>query len=127
MKIYSVAAIIAFCLIGTLHPQKAKAQDVDCKHDETQMALNICSYREYQAADAELNRVYRQVLARNARFATSIRAAQRAWIVFRDKECAIPALQYQGGSIAPLEINTCNADLTRERTQHLRANYLQNN
>src|SRR5436190_24171200 len=62
--------------------------DVDCNNVETQYALNICSLREFEHADAELNATYKKIFSKlhdneKALFQNS----ERAWIKFRDAEC----------------------------------------
>jgi uncharacterized protein YecT (DUF1311 family) len=49
--------------------------------------MNHCANLDAQSADADLNRVYEELLSKlkNDSVATKrLRAAQRAWIVFRD-------------------------------------------
>ena len=123
----AIAAILILAAsVGTV-----LAQDVDCATDDTQMALNICSARQLERDDAELNRVW--PLARNAmravdafnegRFDTQAEAnllkAQRAWITYRDGHCHAVGAQYAGGSIRPLVINSCLSELTVTRTKEL--------
>jgi len=51
--------------------------------------MNKCFCQQYQKADAELNRVYQQLLAAgtgNPAFIDKLKAAQRAWVVFRDAQ-----------------------------------------
>ncbi|HEU4388297.1 MAG TPA: lysozyme inhibitor LprI family protein [Blastocatellia bacterium] len=59
--------------------------------------LNPDACAKYKKADAELNRVYQRVLSeytKDAVFIQKLRAAQRAWIVYRDAqvESRYPAL-----------------------------------
>jgi hypothetical protein len=66
-----------------------------------------------QAADddAALNAAYKTLMAKlDAPAQARLRDAQRAWIAFRDKECAFRATD-----------SACVADLTRTRTQELDA------
>jgi uncharacterized protein YecT (DUF1311 family) len=55
--------------------------------DQTQSGMNQESTAEYQRADAEMNRVYRQALERlkpNLAASEDLKKAQRAWVAFRD-------------------------------------------
>jgi uncharacterized protein YecT (DUF1311 family) len=95
---------------------------------QTQTDMNEAAKVEYTGADAELNRVYRQILeARraDAEFVVSFRAAQRAWIVFRDAhvQALYPALDKRRayGSVYPLCRWQALAALTLERTNQLKA------
>jgi uncharacterized protein YecT (DUF1311 family) len=58
---------------------------------QSQAGLNQCASNGAKAADAELNRVYAKVLAANAQntvFLEKFKAAQRAWVAFRDAQIA---------------------------------------
>ena len=47
-------------------------------------------------------------------------ASQRAWIAFRDAQCAFESSAMEGGTAAPLLFSGCAAQLTRERAKELR-------
>jgi len=54
---------------------------------QTQFEMNQEACGKYKKADAELNRIYRQILrdyAEDKNFVQKIKIAQRAWIAFRD-------------------------------------------
>ncbi|KAB7615623.1 DUF1311 domain-containing protein [Amylibacter sp. SFDW26] len=123
----------------------AAAQDLDCTDGgTTQLAMNICSYQAYQAADEDLNLAYQ--LARDAlqqiddditagnglakegdeKGVILLRDAQRALIIYRDKSCAAEGHMFSGGSMRPLIENTCKESLTRQRTEGLRAAFEMN-
>lgn len=100
------------------------AQSPNCANPVTQLAMNQCAARNYEAADAELNAVYKQARARMKAFSPEagvlLRDAQRAWIPFRDKACDAEGMLYQGGSIRPLIVLNCLERLTRQRIADLR-------
>jgi len=94
----------------------------------TTTEMHKCVDEEAIRADAELNRVYQELLSRaakNAEAVRKIRAARRAWIGFRDAHVAsvFPSDDKQGqyGSIYPVCVVEILADLTRQRTAMLRA------
>lgn len=99
----------------------AAAQDVDCARAMTQQDMNLCAAEEYRAADAMLNAEWRATLdvAKNAGLEAQLRAAQRAWIAYRDAACSVEAAVWEGGSMAPLIHATCLTRLTRTRTDDL--------
>jgi uncharacterized protein YecT (DUF1311 family) len=118
----------ALCLM----PLAAAAQEVDCSNQVTQLDMNQCSYEEWQAADAELNRVYRDALnavqARDRDYPLEgaseedrLRAAQRAWVAFRDANCDAAGFPMRGGSAEPLLVNGCFHQMTQERIAELEA------
>jgi uncharacterized protein YecT (DUF1311 family) len=94
---------------------------------QTQAELNQKACDNYKVIDAEMNKVYQQILkgyrADNL-FIQKLKAAQRAWLAYRDAEfkALYPAADAQGeyGSIYP--VCRCNAlqEMTSERTKVLR-------
>jgi uncharacterized protein YecT (DUF1311 family) len=52
--------------------------------------------------------------------AETLKAAQRAWIPFRDKACESYGFLARGGSMEPMLVLQCRADLTRQRTSQLK-------
>jgi uncharacterized protein YecT (DUF1311 family) len=120
------ALIVSTTFVGSpSHAQNADFDDIDCKKAGTQLELNHCGYKAFKAADAELNRVYRQL--RNNYKGTPQESqlvdAQLAWLKFRDTDCKFSADRFKGGSIAPLIYSSCQQGLTTERTRSLK-NYL---
>ena len=112
-----------------LSSPQANEPEVDCKDPMTQMAMNVCAGREYQAADRELNAVWKKASQRaksvdkdvgDGTQHRELLAAQRAWLTFRDAQCSFEANQYRGGSIMPLIRSTCLTALTEARTKQLR-------
>lgn len=99
------------------------SEDASCSNANTQSQMNTCAAQEYQRTDAALNSAYREVMARltdNAPARAKLRAAQRAWIGFRDAECAYVSSATEGGSVQPMVRNQCLTHMTSERTQALR-------
>jgi len=107
--------------------------------EQKMMRDSYAETRAYQAeqtkiaADKALNSQYqetrKQLKARDADAVSedlkgseaALLAAQRAWIVYRDTECASRGFQARGGSMEPMLISSCKADLTRKRTEDLKA------
>ena len=121
VRITWVRAALLAGAVGVAAMPVARAGD--CDAGITQQELNGCALREFKAADATLNAVYRQVIARLAgetearQFLTK---AQRAWVAFRDAECEVSASGVQGGSIQPMIASTCQTGLTKARAEALR-------
>lgn len=105
-----------------------------CDDARTQLDINECAAAEATAADAELNAVYRQVMQQLQGQQVAIdklRAAQRLWIPLRDADIEArypvgkdenPRVLY--GSVYPMLYSSNKAALTRQRTQWLRATFL---
>lgn len=94
---------------------------------QTQAAMNKQACDEHAKADAELNTIYQQVLHEHkvdALFIRKMRAAQRAWIIYRDAHIAAlypsadPHRDY--GSVHSSCRCTALADAARKRTEVLR-------
>jgi len=69
-------------------------------------------------ADAELNAAYQALLAQlGDGDRQRLRDAQRAWIAFRDRECAF---RTQGRADSAAAAADCAAELTQQRTEALR-------
>jgi len=93
--------------------------------NQSQAGLNQCASDGAKSADAELNRIYAKVLAANATdtaFLEKFKAAQRAWIAFRDAQIAArypsPA---DYGSVLPMCESGEYEQLTRDRIKQLNA------
>lgn len=108
--------------------------EIDCENAEAQQEMNWCAARDYEAADAELNAVWKKVVqgARDADkdlaemgddgrpgYEETLRKSQRAWIGYRDAWCDYSGFEARGGTLEPLLVSSCLADLTRARTKEL--------
>ncbi len=105
------------------------AQPVDCDDALAQQDMNRCAAASAREADAELNRVYPQVVRQMQRYDRDaetggeaerrLREAQRAWIAFRDAQCSLAGVEALGGSLEPLLVSGCIKDLTERRISEL--------
>lgn len=121
------APILVGVLALAATPALAKAPATDCMDRAgSQSQMNTCAGADLQRADAELNQVYQAVLKRYAddpAFVARLRAAERAWIAFRDAELAArypaadPRVAY--GSVYPMCMAQARAELIRARTAQL--------
>ena len=101
------------------------AAAADCDHAASQFALNRCADAALASAGMALDAAYQQIIRRlegAPDTAGRLRTAQRAWLEFRDQECAFAGSAAAQGSIHPLLVATCRTDLTRQRTE--RGRYL---
>ena len=109
-------------LMGAWLALVAPAFAEDCP-DQSQQGLNRCANAAYQKADEALNGAYKTILRRlkdDAATAKLLVAAQKAWIAFRDAECAFADSENAGGSIYPMVYAECLERLTEARTSALR-------
>jgi len=91
-------------------------------HAQTQAMINATARSDFAKADAELNKIYRAVLAKLPDAEKQkLRETQRAWIASRDSEGASAAKEPSGGSIAPTLRYGTMTDLTQKRITELKA------
>ena len=92
--------------------------------DPTQRGLDACAGAARDKADAALNGAYKQIVGRladNPGKTKRLIEAEKAWIAFRDAECAFANSDPEGGSIHSMEVTLCEEKLTNIRAQQLRS------
>jgi uncharacterized protein YecT (DUF1311 family) len=96
-----------------------------CGDAETQDVMNACFAREFDNANREMNSTLEAVLKQlDANERSDVRVAQKAWMQYRDSHCqTVGAIRVGVGSLAPTEVNTCKADLTKARTKEINDSY----
>lgn len=109
--------------------------DGECNPGGNQMQLNACAAQDLQRADAALNAVYRQVLAKHADAPVAlarIKAAQRLWIQLRDAdlEARYPVAKNEDprmlyGSMYPMLYASAKSALSQARSAYLRKEFLE--
>lgn len=96
---------------------------------QTQGQMNARAASDDARADAAMNVQWKRTLAAmKARDAAGppsghagvLLATQRLWLKLRDDHCQLLGSQYAGGSMQPMAIAQCKAELTRERTVQLK-------
>lgn len=105
---------------------------------ESNLAMKVCAGQKFSAADALLNKTYKQIIAQldaviaqeNAenlsgteRYGQETKdrliKAQRAWINFRDANCVYEGASMLYGTGEPLVISSCLGRMTIERIVEL--------
>lgn len=92
--------------------------------------MTICAGLDYDKADKELNRIWPAIKAAaqesdaatgdgKTEFLDALMASQRAWIAYRDAQCAWQGFEAHGGSMEPMLVNGCLAALTEQRIKDL--------
>jgi uncharacterized protein YecT (DUF1311 family) len=124
------AFLIGFLIAST---NTSLAQEPNCDNQQSQFEMNVCSGRDYDAADEKLNTTWKTVFAAMKQWdkevwqdgtsapsrADALLKSQRAWIDYRDGHCEAEAEGFHGGTILPLVRNTCLTDMTQKRTAEL--------
>ncbi|MCJ8055234.1 lysozyme inhibitor LprI family protein [Shinella curvata] len=141
MPIHALLQLAAAAFLLSASVSAAQEADIDCENAMTQMEMNICADRDYKDADVALNAAYKKALSAARETDDDVRdlgenyvgavdalkRAQRAWIGYRDGQCEFAGFGARGGSMEPLLVSSCLADLTRKRTDELKAGYEQEN
>lgn len=84
--------------------------------------MNATAYANYKKADAQLNKVYKQLMSiLDKKEKPLLIQAEKDWVKFRDSHCKFDASQYEGGSIRPLIYSTCLEELTKKRIAEIKA------
>ncbi len=89
---------------------------------QSQQQMNRDAEASFTKADAELNRIYAKVLAGlDDESKPELKAAQRAWVAFRDAHAEFQ-MNYEahGGSMAPMIYAGVRASLTKARIAQLK-------
>ena len=127
-------------LAGIFHASIVHAEDdppLDCDNPVTQSDMNQCAYLDFDKADQELNAVWEKAKAYMVKQDEELKAidpelvggvaalmkAQRAWIDYRDGQCEAYGFQSRGGTMEPMLVSGCKAQLTRARTKELKELY----
>ena len=122
---------LAVLLLLAVSARAAAQDDIDCNNAVAQQDMNLCAEKDFEAADAELNKVWKE--ARKAAKAMdaeqrdelkgadkALLAAQRSWIGYRDEECVLDGFEARGGSMGPMLVSACMAEMTRARAKELK-------
>jgi uncharacterized protein YecT (DUF1311 family) len=98
----------------------------------TTVGMMICAMVETAAWDDLLNAEYQKTRARAAAMdgfesqpeyavrADRLLDAQRAWITFRDAECALAYSEFGAGTMRVLASSGCRLEMTADRTIQLK-------
>lgn len=126
-----------FALAFVVLPTLGRAEDpaVDCANASATAELNFCAEKELDKADAQLNQVYKKVLAFIAKngsekpfdaksWEAALRESQRAWVAFRDADCkGLVPMSWTGGSGTSGAVLGCLSEKTKARMKELEELY----
>jgi uncharacterized protein YecT (DUF1311 family) len=119
-------ALAAIALLLLCRVSAAQSDDpfkgTDCNKAQTQMELNYCADKAFQAEDKTLNALYRKLMASyDAKDQALLRTAEKNWLAYRDSECEFETSGSEGGSIHPMEGSNCLTEKTKARIKELQA------
>ncbi len=106
--------LLALALFSLLLPVAARAQ--------TQSEMNAEAFGDFQAADKKMNVAYAKLMKAlpDDEAQAKLKAAQIAWLKYRDTQAELEADGSRGGTIVPTLLAETKAALTDARTAELK-------
>jgi uncharacterized protein YecT (DUF1311 family) len=134
LRVFFITLFTFGYALSATAPAKPAPPQNNCASPTSNVEMRYCAGLEYEKADAELNRVYKQLVAVLKSEDTStvqfrdasvsyyglLVRAQKDWVAFRDSDCSLRAMRVFGGTHQPVEGTVCKAEKTRQRTLELR-------
>lgn len=115
--------LIAILALAAATPAEAQPENPDlaaCYQEANQVAIGRCIARRRAEADDDLNAVYNDLMTRlTGPQQRQLRDAERAWIRFRDANCAWHRAMFGGGSGGGIGELECLYTTTRARADEL--------
>jgi uncharacterized protein YecT (DUF1311 family) len=119
-------------IAATVSLAASPAQAFDCDNAVSTYELQACANEALAVSDAKLTAAYQQALASiktrggqpapydTKSYEEALRAAQRAWVTFRDAECkGVIPFAWTGGSGTGGAVLSCLISKTEARTKDL--------
>ena len=123
-RIALCALLLPILLSAAFAKTQKERQTQPCEGYGSQAEASGCAHREFQAADAELNKAYNRLAGvLDAEEKALLKASELAWIKYRDSNCTFESSQYAGGTMRPMIESFCLARVTRARTAELKEQY----
>ena len=120
-RIVPALLCILFLLSASFAKTQKERQIQPCENRGSQAEAGDCAYREYKAADAELNQIYGRLAAvLDAEDKAQLKESELAWIKYRDSYCSFESSQYKGGTIRPMIEAFCLARVTKAHAAELK-------
>jgi uncharacterized protein YecT (DUF1311 family) len=114
----TLASAVVVTLLLTAHT--AFAAQPDCASATDQATLTQCANNSLKASDAKLNQTFRALQAKVSKPGKDkLQKAQRAWIAWRDAQCAFDSSGSSDGSVHGMVLASCLDDLTKAQTKLL--------
>src|SRR4029078_2700471 len=110
--------VLVLPLVGT-----TKRFAETCNDAANQMQMKECAETAFKNAADELNSIYGNIVRRLKTDEVANKllvAAQKAWLRFRDAECAFISSASSGGSLYPMIVENLPANITQERVNGLK-------
>ena len=130
-----MVAVAALLFAGVPAQAEEDQPKIDCENASSTVEMNFCGEQEYLKVDAELNRVYQEIVKgidshddveadRLKTWKDTLKAAQKAWIDFKEKDCGeLIYLEWYGGTGAASASYGCLIQKTETRIKELKERY----
>jgi len=121
---YSIFAGLVFCFVANIASADENGltnRFSECMDKSGGVTLNMneCINEEFKIQDARLNKAYKEIISElSPARKKQLQEAQRAWIKYRDANCAFYA-DPDGGTVANLIANDRFMSMTAERAKEL--------
>jgi len=122
-------AVAHIAVLLALTAQSGASGEQDCNKALTTMDINECASIEQAKVEKKLNSTYQRALkslsgpgtdrAHSAKMKTSLVAAQRAWIKFREADCNAQYVKHAGGTIRTVVYIGCMQQHAAQRIKDL--------
>ena len=128
----TVVSWVSFCaftgpvgFVGGYRCQQNQPPAADpCENAQSTAEMLDCWDSQYKTADAELNRIYKEIMSRlRDTEKAKLRDAQRAWIPYKEKKGEAAAAQYEGGTFAGVAKLIALTEETQNRVAELKKTY----
>lgn len=107
-----------------------------CENAQTTIEIGECVKKEYDKADAELNDVWKAIMATFQdkdympaedvkAWKDALLASQRDWIKFKEEDCDAVGYEWYGGTGRSNAVVFCLLDHTTARTKDLKERFLE--
>jgi uncharacterized protein YecT (DUF1311 family) len=104
----------------SLTPPVSAEIKTNCVNPKSNVEDTECAYRAYQAADKNLNQVYKPIFSSlTGKEKQYLVNAQSNWIKFRDTNCDFEAYQSRDSRGYDGLLSNCLERMTKSRTQEL--------
>ena len=125
MRRIALCVLLVPVLLSAAGAKTQKERQIQpCEGHGSQAEASGCARREYEAADAELNKAYNRLAGvLDAQEKALLKESELAWIKYRDSNCVFESSQYAGGTMRPMIESFCLTRVTKARTAELKEQY----
>ena len=120
MKKFALVGLFILLAFVSLSYAGKKQATNPCANPQNTIEMRECESKNMKEADAELNKIYKQLMSRiDKNQKDKLKAAELAWIKYRDAHCEFEASFYEGGTMQPQVHSSCLRAMTEKRTKEL--------